>query len=202
MVNNSLVANLKVAAICGTGFCTTPDNESCNLTSSVTYVPSATLLYAEININNPKKDIDWRPFVKLVQDKFGGKFSTGCARGLQRGKWYDFGIAVKNYNNTGKTEILRYSTCFKFPTTDITGTGSTVAKPYFYIPFTDKITITINSPKWDVTNCLVTGDSKGTNIYTLDFTKDTNGVITGGFQLPCKVCCKISKTFSSFVTAK
>ncbi len=203
--NNSVVALLKVAAICGTGTCTTPDNETCNLTSSVTYVPSATLLYAEISdptVTPSNTNCIWRPLVRLRQDIFGGKFSTGCARGLQRGKWYDFGIAVKNYNNTGRTQILRYSTCFKFPATNTTGTGSTTAKPYFYIPFDDKITINISSPKWDVTNCLVTGDSKGTNVYNLDFTKDINGVSTGGFQLPCKVCCKISKSFSSFVTAK
>jgi len=203
---NSVVAKLKVAAICGTGNCTTPDGESCNLTSSVTYIPSSTLLCAEVpnpdmSPNNPDQNLDWRPLVNLKPDAAGGKFATGCARGLERGKWYDFGIAVKNYNNTGRTEILRYSTCFQFPATDITGTGSTKARPYFYIPFQDKITVNVNSPKWGVSNCLVTSTSVN-NVYDLDFTKNLDGSPAGGFQLPCKVCCKISKSFSSFVSAK
>lgn len=201
--SNAVVAKLKVAAICGTGSCTTPDGESCNLTSSVTYVPSAVLLFSEIKDPSKKpedQDLDWEPLVSLKPDADGGKFATGCARGLERGKWYDFGIAVKNYN-TGKKEILRYSTCFKFPAVDSTGTGSTTKKPYFYIPFTDKITIKVNSPKWDVSNCLVTATSVN-NVYDLDFTKNLDGSPAGGFQLPCKVCCKVSKTFSSFITVK
>jgi hypothetical protein len=157
---NAVAAKFNISAKCG----------------NLTYVPSASLLYRDVNapMNSPASK--WRHLVSLKPE---GKKAVGCVKGLETGKCYDYAVAIAMTG--GKNELLTFSKCI----------GGRVGQSCLKMPQGDT-TITVVSPVWNYTQTFQFTRKPG-NIYELNYTN---------FPLPDNICDEIKKNFSSFVVAK
>lgn len=158
--DNSVVVKINVSGLCKGAI-------------NTNFLPSASILYRELNNPNSK----WEHLVTLSPKD---STSTGCARGLVEGKTYDFAVAV---NLDGKNELLTFSKTLRQPQ------GLTVKEQ----------TIKVHSDYWDYTAAngfqedFVIKKEAGTNMFILNYPS---------CPLPQKVCSEIDKNFSAFVKKK